>query len=238
RFINGQTVGATTYTGTLLNYDRRQPLPATFAARYIQGGTTSFNTDFKIWREGRTGPVLCSNAISNFALPITEIVRFDEHENPNTYSSGVIISPSVPATITLPETSRTSTASSTYPTLASPAGDTGGWMYLNLNTGVTAPAVAANNVNLALHPTFPTPRPSQNWVIVSMTGAGSSAGLFGVEFDATSLGVGCSPAAPSTNTNTSGLIGPFGTTPVCPQGSNPASCVPGVAPYIGTNATP
>ena len=35
---------------------------------------------------------------------------------------------------------------------------------------------------------------------------------------------------------TLGLIGPVGTTPVCPQ-FDPA-CSPGVAPYIGTNATP
>src|SRR5690242_17687903 len=35
--------------------DRRQPLPALFTARYIQGGSGSFNADFHIWREGVTG---------------------------------------------------------------------------------------------------------------------------------------------------------------------------------------
>jgi len=29
-------------------FDRRQPLPSVFAARYIQGGTGAFNTNFKI----------------------------------------------------------------------------------------------------------------------------------------------------------------------------------------------
>jgi hypothetical protein len=112
-------------------------------------------------------------------------------------------------------------------------------MYLNLNSGLVdfngaTPAPAGTQVNLALHPNFPTPRPSQNWVVVSMT----ASGLYSVDFDAAWLGNGCSPAIASTNTNTSGLIGPSGGVPVCPQGSNPAVCQPGVAPYIGTNTTP
>jgi hypothetical protein len=228
RFINGQSVGGVALP---INLDRRQPLPHTWAARFIQGGPTSFNTDFKIWREGRTGPVTCSTPpSSNSALAITEIVRFDEHENPQTFNNGVIISPSVPSTVTLPETSRNSTGGDRFPQLNSPAGDAGGWMYLNLNSGTTT-----GGVNAALHPLFGA-RPSQNWVVVSMTGAGSTAGLFGVEFDATFLGNGCSPAKATTNTNTTGLIGPAGSYPVCPQ-FDPA-CTPGVAPYIGTNTTP
>jgi hypothetical protein len=231
RYINGQTVGGVTYTATLSNLDRRQPLPATFAARYIQGGATSFNTDYKIWREGRTGPTTCSNAVSNSALAITEIVRFDEHENPNTYNPGVIISPSVPATVTLPETSRSSTASAAFPTLSSPAGDTAGWMYMNLNSGTTV-----GGVNTTLHPNF-GPRPSQNWVVVSMTGAGSTAGLFGVEFDATWLGNGCTPAIGTSTVNGgTTFLGPAGQTLVCPQGD--PGCTPGAGAYIGTNVTP
>src|SRR5437762_9014139 len=183
RFINGQTVGATTFTGTLLNMDRRQPLPSVFSARYIQGGATVFNTNLKIWREGRTGPVSCSNAISNSALPIAEIIRFDEHENPMTYNSGIIISPSVPANITMPETSSASTASGLYPPMNSPAGDVAGWMYLNLNSGPTT-----GGVNTVLHPAFP-PRASQNWVLISMF----AEGRFGVDFDAAQLANGCTP---------------------------------------------
>jgi len=231
RFINGQTVGANTFTGTLANLDRRQPLPATFAARWIQGGPTSFNTDFKIWREGRTGPVTCTTPpSSNGFLAITEIVRFDEHENPQTFISGIIISPSVPATVTLPETSRSSTASGTFPPLNSPAGDVAGWMYLNLNSGTTT-----GGVNVALHPAF-GPRPSQNWVVVSMTGAGSTAGLFGVEFDATWLGNGCSPAIATTNGGITSAIGPAGGVLVCPLGD--PGCVPGAGAFTGTNTTP
>jgi hypothetical protein len=40
--------------------DRRQPLPALFAARYIQGGTGAFNTNYKIWREGSVALVLAA----------------------------------------------------------------------------------------------------------------------------------------------------------------------------------
>jgi hypothetical protein len=238
RFINGQTVGATTYTGTLLNYDRRQPLPSTFAARFIQAGPTSFNTDYKIWREGRTGPVTCATPPSlNSSMPVGEIVRFDEHENPNTFASGQIISPLPSTSISLPETSRNSTAGAVFPPFNSPSGDNGGWMYLNLNSGLTAPTLAANNVNLALHPTFPTPRPSQNWVVVSMTGAGSTAGLFGVEFDATWLGNGCSPAAAASTANGGVVpIGPAGGILVCPAGDS--GCTPGAGAYTGTNVTP
>jgi hypothetical protein len=237
RFINGQTVGVP-FTGTLLNFDRRQPLPSTFAARYIQGGATSFNTDYKIWREGRSGPVTCATPPSlNSNMTVAEIVRFDEHENPNTFAAGQVVSPLPTSTITMPETSRSSTASGNYPPLNSPSGDTAGWMYLNLNSGTTFPVAPANNVNLALHPNFPTPRPSQNWVIVSMTGSGSTAGLFGVEFDATWLGNGCSPAAAGSTVN-GGLtpIGPAGGILVCPQFDS--FCTPGAGVYTGTNVTP
>src|SRR6185436_11181264 len=64
--------------------DRRQPLPATWAARFINGGTGAFNTNFKIWREGITIGA-CTGAglaaASNSNLAIREVVRFDEHEN-------------------------------------------------------------------------------------------------------------------------------------------------------------
>jgi len=244
RFINGQTVGATTYTGTLLNYDRRQPLPATWAARFIQGGPTGFNTDYKIWREGKTGPVTCSTPPSlNSNMGVAEIVRFDEHENPNTFAAGQIISPLPSTSVSLPETSRNSTTSGVFPPFNSPSGDTAGWMYLNLNfTGTGSPAqstqpTGVNNLNSALHPTFINPRPSQTWVVVSMTGAGSTAGLFGVEFDATWLGNGCSPAVGASTANGGATpIGPNGGILVCPAGDS--GCTPGAGLYTGTNTTP
>jgi len=250
RYINGVTFNGVTYTGANLNYDRRQPLPATFAARYIQGGATSFNTSYRIWREGRTvsgtgcgTATTANNAVANSALPVGEVVRFDEHENPNVFAAGVVISPPIQQNVTFPETSTTSTANNNYyPTLNSPAGDVGGWMYLNLNSGAAMAfnggPTGANAVNTALHPGF-GPRPSQNFVIVSMTGSGSTAGLFGVDFDATMLGNGCSPAVTTVSLANSGsyVIGPAGGVFVCPQGDPSCTATPTTYTNLITTAT-
>jgi hypothetical protein len=211
--------------------DRRQPLPSVFAARWIQGGTSGFNTNYKIWREGYTGPgsTTCGTGIPsiNSAITITEMVRFDEHENSNSVAPPVIISPPLPGTINvLPETSSTSTSSSLYPALT-PSGDLGGWMYLNLDNGFSGSVYSSPALdNPVAHPNF-VDRASQNWVIVSMF----AEGRYSVDFDAAWLGNGCSPSVPS-----GAIIGPIGGTPVCPAGAT--GCTPGVAPYIGTNTTP
>ena len=79
-------------------------------------------------------------------------------------------------------------------------------MYLNLDSQHANPSI-----NTEAHPHFPGRRPSQNWVVISMTGAGSTAGLFGVDFDAVALGNGCSPAAGTSPLNNgTNRIGPAG----------------------------
>jgi hypothetical protein len=162
--------------------DRRQPLPSTFAARWISGGSTAFNTTFKIWREGLTGGgVGCAAAIStNGSIAITEFVRFDEEENPTTFTPEEVISPVPPGGVSLPETSRTAATDSIFP--PNPDGAVAGWMYMNLDNAVTQ-----TPVNVA----------SQNWVIVSM----AADGRYSVDFDAAWLGNGCSPAALVTDEN-------------------------------------
>jgi len=199
RFINGQSINN---IAVMPHLDRRQPLSSTFAARFIQGGPIAFNTDLLIWREGVAGPVTCANASSNSALEVPEIVRFDEHENPMIFNNVFLPLP-LPTTIVTPATSRSSTSSSIFPVMNSPAGDTGGWIYLNLDSGKSE-----QTINTAVHPAF-TKRPSQNWVVISMTGGGSNAGLFGTAFDAMALGNGCSPRA-ATSTAYGGItvIGP------------------------------
>jgi hypothetical protein len=158
--------------------DRRQPLPSTFAARWISGGATAFNTSFKIWREGTTGATAGCVVSANGAIAITEFVRFDEAENPTTFTPDEIISPVPPGGVSLPETSRPNVTDSIFP--PNPDGAVAGWMYLNLDNGqVQTP------VNVA----------SQNWVIVSMT----ADGRYSVDYDAAWLGNGCSPAAPVTD---------------------------------------
>jgi hypothetical protein len=206
------------------NADRRQPLPSTFAARWVEGGAGNSNTDFKIWREAASGSSSCATAQSNRARRVVEVVRFDEHENPMGLFSTCLFEAGCDRVVYLPATSRTTTASEDdYPILNSPAGDTAGWMYLNIDMfDWQAP---------------PPAHALQGWVTVSMSAGGSEAGLFGVEYDATWLGNGCSAAAGST-TASGGLkpIGPAGGILVCPP--NDAKCTPGTRPYTGSNATP
>ncbi|MEA2240194.1 MAG: hypothetical protein QOC81_4918 [Thermoanaerobaculia bacterium] len=217
--------------------DRRQPLPATWAARWIQGGTGAFATNFKIWREGVT-ITGCSAFTANGALPVAEVVRFDEHENPYVGATNVNCSPNCgPGTITLPETSATNTADTTiYPPMT--GADVGGWMYLNLNNGGSANySVTRANVSQAGGASnLGAPRPSQNWTIVEMFGNVGSSRL-SVDFDAAWLGNGCS-AATGTSTANGGvaIIGPAGGVLVCPAGNT--VCTPGAAGYTGTNTTP
>ena len=121
--------------------DRRQPLPAVFVPRLIQGGTGGFNTLLKIWREGVVGDAACADYIRNDRLRY-DIVRFDEHENA-TLLVRLLETPTTTLTFAVVG------FSSFFP--APPAsGDVGGWVYLNLNNGQMGG------------------RPSQNWVIGSM----------------------------------------------------------------------
>jgi hypothetical protein len=181
--------------------DRRVPLPSVFAARYIQGGTSGFATNFKIWREGVTsGSATCDLYIDNSTLAIVESVRFDERENPTTISGGCSFSPCRTSTITLPETSATPSSSAKFPPLTS--GDVAGWMYLNLNNNNTSGTYSS--------PAGFTPvRASQNWVIVSMF----AEGRYSVDYDAAHLANGCTPAALSPTATTSTGANPIGPGP-------------------------
>ncbi len=160
--------------------DRRQPLPSAFAARFIQGGTGAFNTEFRIWREGVTGGenVACSsyqkNGLTTTAMIVPDIVRFDEHENPTISASSIRVLVQT-TTVVLPAASSVATSSGIFPPLST-SGDVGGWMYLNLsNKGSSA---------------YSTARHSQNWVVLSM----SAEGRYSWAGDAAWLANGCSPA--------------------------------------------
>lgn len=164
--------------------DRRQPLPGTFAARYIAAGE-AFETEFAVWREGTTGvPLTCASVAANRSIAFAEFVRFDESENPTVRGGGVPISPAPPAA-GLPEASSVPAGSSVFPPFATGTTDNGGWIYMNLNNGIAATAY-----DRPLHPGR-----SQNWVTVQM----SAEGRYAVDFDATMLGNGCS-ASPGTTT--------------------------------------
>jgi hypothetical protein len=226
--------------------DRRQPLPSTFAARFIQGGTNAFATNLTIWREA-FGNGTCTNAVAaSGALLIPEIVRFDEHENPFIITSFVNCT-CIPSPNTLPATSSSNTAWSTYPILTTP--DVAGWLYLNLNNGGSNTYSVTHdiggqpgptNARTALAPVGSTtivgPRPSQNWVTVTMFGTLANNRMT-AEFDAASLGNGCSPAAfMSTATFGAVPIGPAGGVFVCPPG--PTLTNGTTTQCIGTNVNP
>jgi hypothetical protein len=151
--------------------DRRQPLPSAFAARFIQGGTGQFFTDYMVWRESSTAPSsmlsgTCS--VSAMSMPVSSAVRFDENENVTVGISGQT---------TLPAAALVSTTSATFPPMA--GATLSGWMMLNLD-------------NRSLISAAGNSRPSQNWVVVHL----SAEGRYGVDYDATALSNGCTAQSP------------------------------------------
>ena len=170
--------------------DRRQPLPSLFAARWINGGTGTFETSFKIWREGVNIGTTCSTVPENGALLVTESVVFDEDENGEGVAGGeIIVSPSVGVDdIVLPETSLTSIADSDVFPQEIINSQIAGWVYLNLDNGLETLAT--------------TEFATQNWVTVSMR----AEGRFSVDFDAAWLGNGCTPREVITEFSDGGTV--------------------------------
>ncbi len=224
--------------------DRRQPLPSEWSARFIQGGYGGFATDLKIWREGLVaGAPDCTNASLevNSYIAVTDIVRFDEHENSFGVGSYLTIPEYVPAHVTLPAASRVSTASEVFPYLAT--NDVGGWLYLNLNSRARDYRVYPDVCHAALSAqragygrcgdaalgSSGSRTTSQNWVIASMFGA-IGANRLSVDMDGIALGNGCTPApaprsaiAPASQRN--GVI--------CPNNTPALHCGAGtVAPPV------
>ena len=166
--------------------DGRQPLPSTFAARWIQGSASAFQTAYKIWREGRTNGRSCANADSEATLPFVEIVRFDEAENAVTYVP-FRGDPPIEIIHALPPASMTGVDDNyIYPQLTN--GAVAGWMYLNLE-----------KCGLACGDPAPA---SQNWVVTSMR----AQGRFSTDMDATPLGNGCSPRTRPSEVSTGNVV--------------------------------
>jgi hypothetical protein len=159
--------------------DRRQPLPSAFAARWISGGPSGFQTSFKIWREGVTGAEAGCAVFANAIMDVPDLVRFDEEENPTIVEDGCsvlcpVFSNALPATVRID--------ASTYVFPSNPDGAVAGWMYLNLD-------------NYAFGHSPADTIAQQAWVVVSM----AAEGRYSVDFDATALGNGCSPAVAMTD---------------------------------------
>ncbi|MEO8380689.1 MAG: hypothetical protein ABI779_13575 [Acidobacteriota bacterium] len=167
--------------------DGRQPLPATFAARWIQGGASGFQTSYKVWREAKTGiGSTCAQYAGNSTLSLVEVVRFDEAENAvGDVPTSRVCTPIYYDTTTSATSLTSVTDTSIYPQLTN--GAVAGWMYLNID-----------NCDRDL-------TGSSNWVVTSMR----SEGRFSADMDAAALGNGCSaPAEPSEVTIGTAIIGP------------------------------
>jgi len=162
------------HTANTRTLDSRQPLPAVFATRWISGGRGGFETFYKIWRESGGGPdVECLNFPQAASLAYTEITRFDEDENPESFAGS-------PATVPLhaPVIWPSSLVDANNESIMPPNtnGAVAGWMYFNLHNLKDGPAL-------------------QNWIVTSMR----AEDRFSVDMDAISLGNGCSaPVAYST----------------------------------------
>ena len=157
--------------------DGRQPLPSTFAARWIAGGGADFETSYKIWRGAETpANAACSEYDDNAKIQMTEVVRFDEEENPETTFFGTIADPPMGPALWLPATSLMPVGAEHFPINSN--GAVGGWMYFNLHDDDDEYA-------------------SQSWVVASMR----SEGRFSVDVDAAALGNGCSAPTAVSNAN-------------------------------------
>lgn len=187
--------------------DARQPLPSTFAARWIHGATGYFYTSFKIWRQSATRSATCADYRKNAEVEYTDAVAFDADENgEGFFDYECDVTCIGPDPIYLPSTSLTSIDDDDIFPQSIIESNVDGWMYLNLDDG--------RHGNGA---------PSQAWVTVSMR----AEGRFSVDFDAAWLGNGCSPEMLTTAySNRIGIVG----NPQTPQ--PPGQILPGPAPDI------
>src|SRR6185295_8997275 len=97
------TPGQYTFYGryaAVAGQDQREPLSTTFASRYINGGLFNGGTDLIVWRDSKTiptganGPHSCASAPAWFPLNQTDVVAFDETENPTDLCfTGDVVSP-------------------------------------------------------------------------------------------------------------------------------------------------
>jgi len=108
-------------------YDLREPLGTTYATRFYQNAAFDGGTDLIVWKDSQVSSARgysCSNGPGWWPLPESQVVFFDEQENPETVCS---ISPCPQEDILFPnETNRVSIADLDV----SPDS---GWVYMNLN---------------------------------------------------------------------------------------------------------
>jgi hypothetical protein len=204
--------------GVPTKVDRRQPLPGLFAARFVS--LPQVDTNLAIWREGQTRAPNCltpaqsaNSRLRNAAIPLTELVRFDEFENANTFVDRLCeFSPCLPGQeVSFPETGAYDVDDSNFfPPYSAPPHraldpanpNRSGWMFLNLHHS----SLGTNG--------------SQNWVQVQIT----AEGRFAVDFDAAWLANGCTPNPGESHVsdlNSNYILGPVQNNPFSDAPFNP-----------------
>jgi hypothetical protein len=170
--------------------DQREPLSTTFATRFINGGVFDGGTDLIVWRDSKTiptgvnGPYTCGSTTRPAWFPLnqTDVVAFDEQENPQDLCfTGDIVSPPLGGAQTcFPLEAQRVSLSGGNIIGSDPTPDAEfGWMYLNLNTAVAGITYPAIDPNIA-----------QAWVTTVM----DAEGRFSVGFDAIQLDSACDPS--------------------------------------------
>jgi hypothetical protein len=120
--------------------DQREPLATTFGNRYLTGGAFDGGTDILCWRDSKADPnprVCNTGPPPPMPLSQTQVVIFDEQENPEVPPPPPPISPLPPTieNVVCPlETQRVEVGGPAIPTTFN-----NGWLYLNLNTSTGAP---------------------------------------------------------------------------------------------------
>jgi hypothetical protein len=149
--------------------DSREPLPTTEAARFVNGGGFDGGTDFLIWREADESDSAYSCNLQGpatwYPLESTQIVIFDEQEQPVTAEDCLSGDPTCEQEITIPnEANRIDVAGD----LLAPFNF--GWVYLNLQHSEVTPIYGD---------TF-----AQSWTTAVMDASGRfSVGLDAVQLD-------------------------------------------------------
>jgi hypothetical protein len=158
--------------------DQREPLATTFAARFVNGGGFDGGTDFIVWRDSKTRPTgangthSCSGAPSWFPLNQSDVVAFDEEENPTDlcFQGDNVSPPTGGADTCFPLEAQRISLNGGNVIADDPTPPTNfGWMYLNLNH-----TLASGD---------PFPGVAQAWVTVAM----EAEGRYAVGFDAIQL---------------------------------------------------
>jgi hypothetical protein len=166
-FVPGDHTFYGRYNGATAD-DGREPLPTTMAARFINGGPFSGGTDFLVWREAnQTDSAYSCNLqgpASWYPLEATQIVIFDEEEQPVTNETCPSGDPTCEQEVTIPnEANRVDVETD----LLAPFDF--GWAWLNLQHTAVTPIYGDTA--------------AQTWVTAVM----DASGRYAVGFDAIQL---------------------------------------------------